>query len=90
MAVIFVPLMSALWVAVTLSMSSAQPIPEPIKFEPKELWPLAAVALSAVIWISYILKSRRVREHVHQVNMAGLLRRSGTKWRLHIEFGAKA
>ncbi len=60
MAVIFVPLMSALWVAVTLSMSSAQPIPEPIKFEPKELWPLAAVALSAVIWISYILKSRRV------------------------------
>lgn len=60
LAVIVVPLVSALWVVVTLSMATGQSMSEVAKFDSKVVGELFAIGIGAIIWISYILKSRRV------------------------------
>ncbi|WP_315833033.1 DUF2569 family protein [Bradyrhizobium prioriisuperbiae] len=60
LAAIFVPLAAALWVVVTLSAATGQSMSEVAKFDSKEVGRLVATAVAALIWIPYILKSRRV------------------------------
>jgi hypothetical protein len=58
--VILFPLADLLWVAFTISLATARPISDFLTLEPKEGGQIIAGVIGAIIWIPYILRSRRV------------------------------
>lgn len=58
--VICLPLVDLLWIASMASLATGQPISDYLTIEPKEGVQMIAGVIGALIWISYILKSRRV------------------------------
>jgi Protein of unknown function (DUF2569) len=58
--VIFMPIIDLLLIASVISLATSQPIANLLTIEPKEGGQMIAGAISALIWIPYVLRSRRV------------------------------
>jgi hypothetical protein len=58
--VICLPLVDLLWIASMVSLATGQPFSDYLTIEPKEGVQMIAGAIGALIWLTYILKSRRV------------------------------
>jgi hypothetical protein len=59
-AVICMPIVDLLWVAFMISLASGRPFTEFLTLEAKEGGQIIAAVIGALIWIPYILRSRRV------------------------------
>jgi hypothetical protein len=59
-AVICMPIVDLLWVAFMISLASGRPFTEFLTLEAKEGAQIIAAVIGALIWIPYILRSRRV------------------------------
>jgi hypothetical protein len=60
-AAFVVPALSAVWTAFTLSAQLGGPVGEFLVLEPQEMAQFALTGITALIWIPYALKSRRLR-----------------------------
>ncbi len=60
-AAFLVPVLSTVWIAVILSVQLGVPVSELLVLEPQEVAQLGVAIVTALIWISYTLKSRRVK-----------------------------
>jgi Protein of unknown function (DUF2569)/GYF domain 2 len=60
MVVIFMPLLNTVWVALTLSLYAGRPFAEFAKLDPQTVGQSIAAMIGAAVWITYIIKSRRV------------------------------
>ena len=60
MFVIFMPLVDLVWVALTLSLYTGRPFAEFAKLDPETVGQSIAAMIGAAVWITYIIKSRRV------------------------------
>src|SRR5262245_18487584 len=60
MFVIFMPLVDMVWVALTLSLYTGQPFADFAKLDPQTVGQSIAAMIGAAVWITYIIKSRRV------------------------------
>jgi hypothetical protein len=58
--VICMPLIDLLWVASMIALATARPIGDFLTIDPKEGGQIVAGVIGALIWIPYILRSRRV------------------------------
>jgi hypothetical protein len=55
------PALGLVWIAVAFSTQLGRPIGDFLEVEPREIYQFALGVISAVIWITYTLKSKRVR-----------------------------
>ena len=60
-AAFVVPALALVWVALMLSARLGQPVGEFLALEPQEIAQLVLTVITALIWIPYTLKSKRVR-----------------------------
>jgi len=60
MFVIFMPFVDLVWVALTLSLYTGRPFSEFAKLDPETVGQSIAAMIGAAVWITYIIKSRRV------------------------------
>jgi hypothetical protein len=58
--VIFFPVVDLFWVATIFSVSLDQPMSKFLTVEPREAGKMLVTAIVSLIWISYVLRSRRV------------------------------
>jgi Protein of unknown function (DUF2569)/GYF domain 2 len=59
-AAICQPIVELLWVAFTIALATGRPLVDFLSFDPKDGGKWIAVLITAVVWIPYIKKSRRV------------------------------
>jgi hypothetical protein len=55
------PALGLVWIAVAFSSQLGRPIGDFLEIEPREIYQFALGVISAVIWIAYTLRSKRVR-----------------------------
>jgi hypothetical protein len=60
MILIFMPLVDMVWVGLTLSLYTGRSFGEIAKYDPETVAQSIAAVIGAAIWITYIIKSRRV------------------------------
>ena len=60
MFVIFMPFVDLVWVALTLSLYTGRPFAELAKLDPETVGQSIAAMIGAAVWITYIIRSRRV------------------------------